>query len=149
MPRVLNQLREVGDVTISEVKVSGDGGEHQHLNHQPTHRQGQADSVRSIQNFQYGLSFSSPSFTFLGQTECSNIGCGPSSSLLSLPSTGPPFITGMWQPGQLSLSCQAKEELVWWQEHLCKWNGKPLRQKPDQMVIQSDASLSGWGAVCK
>ena len=49
----------------------------------------------------------------------------------------------------LSLSCQAKEELVWWQENLSKWNGKPLRQKPGQMVIQSDASLSGWGAVCR
>ena len=30
----------------------------------------------------------------------------------------------------LSLSCQAKEELVWWQENLSKWNGKPFRQKP-------------------
>ena len=49
----------------------------------------------------------------------------------------------------LSPSCQAKEELVWWQENLSKWNGKPLRQEPGQMVIQSDASLSGWGAVCR
>ena len=63
-----------------------------------------ADKIRQIrsegnQNFQYDLPFSSSSFTFSGQTECSNPGCGPSSSLLSLPSTGPPVSTGTWQPG--------------------------------------------------
>ena len=39
--------------------------------------------------------------------------------------------------------------LPWWQEQLLKWNGKLLKQKPDQVTISSDASLSGWGAVCK
>ena len=99
MPRFFDQLREVGDVTYSGVGVSRDGGEHQYLNCQPARRQDQANSVRSNQNFQYGLPFSSSSFTFSGQTECSNPGCGPSSSLLSLPSTGPPVSTGTWQPG--------------------------------------------------
>ena len=99
MPRFFDQLREVGDVTYSGVGVSRDGGEHQYLNCQPARRQDQANSVRSNQNFQYGFPFSSSSFTFSGQTECSNPGCGPSSSLLSLPSTGPPVSTGTWQPG--------------------------------------------------
>ena len=48
----------------------------------------------------------------------------------------------------LSLSQPAKEELTWWQDQLPKWNGKPLRQCQGQIVMQSDASLSGWGAVC-
>ena len=57
----------------------------------------------------------------------------------------------------LSPSCQAREKLVQWQEHLFKYNGKPLKQKLGQMVIQSviqsdaviqlDASLSGWEAL--
>ena len=85
MPQFFDQLQEVGDVTYSGVGVSRDGGEHQYLNCQPARRQDQANSVRSNENFRYGLLFSSSSFTFSGQTECSNPGCGPSSSLLSLP----------------------------------------------------------------
>ena len=49
----------------------------------------------------------------------------------------------------LSLTQSAREELTWWQDQLPKWNGKALRQCQEQMVIRSDASLSGWGAVCK
>jgi len=49
----------------------------------------------------------------------------------------------------LSLSPQGKEELTWWQEKLAHWNGKALLCRQQTMVITSDASLQGWGAVCK
>jgi len=49
----------------------------------------------------------------------------------------------------LSLSPQAKEELTWWQEKLVQWNSKPLLCRQQTVIITSDASLQGWGAVCK
>jgi len=48
----------------------------------------------------------------------------------------------------LSLSPQAREELAWWQEKLSQWNGKTLLFRQQTMIITSDASLQGWGAVC-
>ena len=48
----------------------------------------------------------------------------------------------------LSLSQASQEELSWWREHLSKWNGKPLKHKPEQVTISSDASQLGWGAAC-
>jgi len=49
----------------------------------------------------------------------------------------------------MSLSPQAKEELTWWQEKLVQWNSKPLLCRQQTVIITSDASLQGWGAVCK
>lgn len=48
----------------------------------------------------------------------------------------------------LVLSREAQEELSWWQSHLTQWNGKTVMQRQAQIVIQSDASLAGWGAAC-
>ena len=48
----------------------------------------------------------------------------------------------------LSLSPLAKEELSWWQEMLGRWNGKALLHQQESVIIRSDASLQGWGAVC-
>ena len=48
----------------------------------------------------------------------------------------------------LYLSPLAKEELSWWQEMLGRWNGKVLLHQQESVIIKSDASLQGWGAVC-
>ena len=48
----------------------------------------------------------------------------------------------------LQLSWEAREEIQWWQQHLSQWNGRSLIRHQEQMVICSDASLAGWGAVC-
>lgn len=49
----------------------------------------------------------------------------------------------------LSLSLPAQEELAWWQEKLALWNGKALLLRQETVIIRSDASRQGWGAVCK
>jgi len=49
----------------------------------------------------------------------------------------------------LPLRTEAREELTWWQHHLTHWNGRTTLRRSVQIVIQSNASLSGWGAVCK
>ena len=43
----------------------------------------------------------------------------------------------------------ARKELTWWQEHLTKWNGRCLLQQTPDMVIETDASTTGWGACCR
>ena len=50
---------------------------------------------------------------------------------------------------QVSLSRYIREELKWWDNHMVKWNGKSLLSKEIDMIIDSDASLMGWGAVCQ
>jgi len=40
------------------------------------------------------------------------------------------------------------KKVLWWQERLAQWNGKALVQQKETIVIKSDASLQGWGAVC-
>ena len=49
----------------------------------------------------------------------------------------------------LKLSPESREEIQWWQQHLSQWNGRSMIQHHEQMVIRSDASLAGWGAVCR
>ena len=46
------------------------------------------------------------------------------------------------------LTEEAREELSWWVTHPTCWNGKSiLRGNPD-LIIETDASQTGWGARC-
>ena len=50
----------------------------------------------------------------------------------------------------VKLTALAKEELLWWMSNLQHSNGKLCIQNHlDQVLIQTDASKKGWGAVCK
>ena len=49
----------------------------------------------------------------------------------------------------IPLDSLAKEELVWWRDHLQAWNGKALFQRSVDLVIETDASRKGWGAYCE
>jgi len=48
----------------------------------------------------------------------------------------------------LSLSPSAQEELTGCLERLAQWNGKAFLHQEQIVIIRSDASLQGWGAVC-
>ena len=45
------------------------------------------------------------------------------------------------------LTMECREELMWWNTHMIKWNGKSLLKKEVDMIIDSDASLTSWGAT--
>jgi hypothetical protein len=45
-------------------------------------------------------------------------------------------------------SAAALEELKWWRDHLTAWNGKALLREPPTLIIETDASTTGWGAHC-
>jgi len=50
--------------------------------------------------------------------------------------------------GSVTLSVDNLEELKWWDTEMSKWNGKTLLNREIDMIIDSNASLQGWGARC-
>ena len=48
---------------------------------------------------------------------------------------------------QTTLSPAARDDLAWWLGQLKHWNGCSFIVRQPEVVIQSDASLKGWGAV--
>ncbi len=49
----------------------------------------------------------------------------------------------------VTLSVQAQSDLYWVIHNIAQHNGKTFYESNIDIFIQSDASLSGWGAVCK
>ena len=49
----------------------------------------------------------------------------------------------------IALSVEAKDELRWWLAHLNAWNGRALLRPSPDVIIETDASRIGWGAVCQ
>ena len=50
----------------------------------------------------------------------------------------------------VKLTVSAKEGLLWWMSNLNHSNGKLcIQNHSDQVLIQTDTSKKGWGAVCK
>ena len=47
----------------------------------------------------------------------------------------------------VTLDDSAKEELLWWVHQLATWNGRTILSETPDLVVESDASLLGWGAV--
>ena len=45
------------------------------------------------------------------------------------------------------LSEGARTDLDWWAHHLARWSGKSLLLRKPDLTIESDASLTGWGAT--
>ena len=48
---------------------------------------------------------------------------------------------------RVTLDHCAKEELLWWKTQLQHWNGKAMIRPTPDIVVETDASLLGWGAV--
>ena len=47
----------------------------------------------------------------------------------------------------VTLNPQGREDLQWWINHLSQVNGRPIHQAPPDIVIESDASNTGWEHV--
>ena len=47
----------------------------------------------------------------------------------------------------ITLSSSARVELAWWLKHTLNTNGSPVHLPPPDMIITTDASKKGWGAV--
>ena len=51
--------------------------------------------------------------------------------------------------GRIKVSPDAKEDLLWWANNLRQWNGHTMSRISAQVVMETDASRSGWGAFCQ
>ena len=49
---------------------------------------------------------------------------------------------------QVELTVEAREELTWWSQAARNHNAAPIIIPPPDLVIETDASLVGWGARC-
>ena len=49
----------------------------------------------------------------------------------------------------VTLNAIAKEELAWWIKNLELSNRRAIIYPPSQILMQTDASNKGWGAVCQ
>lgn len=54
-----------------------------------------------------------------------------------------------WDNRRVKISEETKEELQWWIENLEQFNGKPLIAQTYSKQLWTDASGTGWGAVCE
>ena len=48
----------------------------------------------------------------------------------------------------ITLNTKSKTKLTWWRVNLRICNGRTFSQLNPQVIVQTDASLTGWGAVC-
>jgi len=48
---------------------------------------------------------------------------------------------------RMTLNRASRDDLQWWINQLQHWNGRAIMTPPPDMIIHSDASLQGWGAV--
>ena len=49
----------------------------------------------------------------------------------------------------VNLTQDAQGELEWWLNHLNRWNGRFLLSREPDLTIETDASTTGWGALCQ
>ena len=50
---------------------------------------------------------------------------------------------------RIPLSVEAIDELRWWLAHLDAWNGRALLHPSPDLIIETNTSRMGWGAVCQ
>ena len=51
--------------------------------------------------------------------------------------------------GEISVSREALQDLQWWVDHLHEWNRRSLEEPQASLIIETDASKTGWGAFCQ
>ena len=57
------------------------------------------------------------------------------------------LLIGQSYETKLTLPPETISELRWWMEHIRDWNGRAIISPSPDLTIETDASLSGWGAV--
>ena len=51
--------------------------------------------------------------------------------------------------GKITVSPEAKKDLLWWANNLRQWNGHTMARVGSQMAIEADASRAGWVVFCQ
>ena len=59
------------------------------------------------------------------------------------------LLAGKSYETEITLNQSCKEDLQWWIDQITNWNGRSITIPPPDLIITTDASLKGWGAVCQ
>jgi hypothetical protein len=59
------------------------------------------------------------------------------------------LLVGRSYETKVTLDQSCKDDLQWWIDHITNWNGRCITIPAPDLVITTDASLKGWGAVCQ
>jgi hypothetical protein len=59
------------------------------------------------------------------------------------------LIAGKSYETQVTLDQSCWDDLQWWIDHITSWNGRAIAMSAPDLVITTDASLKGWGAICQ
>ena len=53
-----------------------------------------------------------------------------------------------WEQG-LIIDPATRADLEWWKNAVQSWNGNPIVLEPVDVTMETDASHTGWGAICQ
>ena len=59
------------------------------------------------------------------------------------------LLAGKSYETMVSLNQNCQNDLQWWVDQISTWNGRSIITPAPDLVITTDASLQGWGAVCQ
>ena len=59
------------------------------------------------------------------------------------------LLVGKGYNSVVPLNKECQNDLQWWIDQLSTWNGRSIISPVPDLIITTDASLKGWGAVCQ
>ena len=131
-PGLYNKYKEINFAPMSENRISGNGDRFNQNDFVIDTR----ESAKSCQDL------SEPSQESFYNSSGIDQGCGP--HIIHNTSSG----TSKDSVKITTLNIKSRTELTWWIENLRFCNDRTFSQLNSQVIIKTDASLTGWGAVC-
>ena len=139
--------------SVSIPRISGFHGRYYQDGTEPSSSKNKKDSGGVPTDIRGGACNSPHPLQIDWQNECHKPGDPTSSSVLQEPTNGPDNGSKESKPGfettHLNLSPDSREELIWWDTQMIKWNGRTVLATEPDLTIESDASSQGWGVSCQ
>ena len=140
--QIINTEPSTGDGILRPVCGLTSNGDQASPNQNQTNLSGSSQASKTGNNFSPNAS------TTTRKDECNELCPSTRTPVLLSPANGTNQDIGTELPMLVTLTQECLEELNWWDNNMCRWNGKTLIQREIDLVIDSDASLEGWGACC-
>ena len=150
-PRFCNKLNKISTEANPDSRISGVYIGYQEYDTSSSPRESDSNQRPVLSDAVSNTTHCSRHSTINREANSLNSGYIPSPTTLS-PVTElkkhSPSVRGNYNM-KVSLNPACQEELQWWIAHLNAWNGRAILTPPPDLVIETDASQQGWGAVCR
>ena len=146
MPRIHNKLGEDNSRTIPALRIPGfHGGRHQY-GAEPPNSENRKDLGGVSTTIGGGACDMLHLLKVNWQNECHKPCDSTSSSFLQIDLASALRRGNQEYKTTLAISPDSREELIWWDTQMIKWNGRMVLTTEPDLTIESDASTQGWGA---